>query len=99
MIRKAAMAARKMPAEARMLAVVAAASAGTMSVCRTPNWANGASIAMASRPSAGRESEPALGLVGRLAIRAVIDRLVIWSLTNMSSDRLGWPSARVSWRP
>ena len=41
-----------------MLAVVAAASAGTMSVWRTPNWANGASSAMASRPSPVTRANP-----------------------------------------
>ena len=35
-----------------MLFVVAAASAGTISVLRTPNWANGARIAISSRLSA-----------------------------------------------
>ena len=68
MIRKAAMAARNMPADASMLAAVAAASAGTISVSRTPNWANGASTRHEQETERSHESEPALGLVGRLSI-------------------------------
>ncbi len=77
MIRKAAMAARKTPAEARMLAVVAAASAGTMSVWRTPNWANGASTAMTRRPSPVTRANPRMEWSAVWPFASVIDRLVI----------------------
>ena len=60
-----------------MLAVVAAASAGTMRLASTPNWANGASTAMTRRPNRSHESEPALEWSAVWPFVPVIDRLVI----------------------
>ena len=94
------MAARKSPAEARMLEVVAAASAGTMSVCRTPNWANGASSAMASRPSAVARANLRFEWSAVRPLRArhrSVRHLVPHELR--AAIGLDGPSARVSWRP
>jgi hypothetical protein len=69
-----------------MLLVVAAALAGTMSALRTPNWANGARIAMSSR----------LIAVARATLRWVPGRRLA-----MVDDRMAMssPSATVERRP
>ena len=60
-----------------MLAAVAAASAGTMRLASTPNWANGASTAMNRRPSAATRANPRLEWSAVWPFVPVIDRLVI----------------------
>src|SRR5437773_6124818 len=76
-IRKAAMPARKRPAEATILFVVAAASAGTMRFWMAPNWANGASKAMNSRLNAAARATLRWEWSAAGRVAPVIDRFII----------------------
>ena len=73
-----------------MLLVVAAASVGTMRLASTPNCANGARIAIDSKPIAATRANVALGVIGDGAIR-VCHRSVGHLVPHgqASSDRFG----------
>src|SRR5881394_3732931 len=90
-IRNATIAAWKSPNDAAMLFVVAAASAGTMRVFRTPNWANDARSAISSRLNAVASATRGWALPPARRLTLIDDSMVMWSLPEwLSLDVSGW---------
>ena len=93
-IRNAAIAAPKSPRESAMLAVVAAASAGTMRRREHAELRERRQHRHEQQAERRHESEPALGMVGRLAFR-LCHRSACHLIPHEHEQRSAWMDRRL----